>query len=396
MFSNLISHISQMSGSVVRKDNMSHRLLLDLVEKNKGKSIIFSPYSINYIMMMAYRGMDGKTKEEFENIYELDSSNSYDVVDNFIELDKTLQHDDLQSTNAKFVEQTYSNQFLSEFNDFLDKSKFEVHMCNFAENPMNEVKKINDWVSDKTHKLIPFVLEELNNDTKLVLVNTLYLKMDWLYKFDRSYERDFTKYDGSIEKVQMMYGRKIVDTKYFEDDDVQVVSLPYCKLNPNFDPNNYNTYVPSDYHSNGYSMHVVLPKNKGDNTLYDINSYIGRMELEETNVIMPEFETEFLIILNETFKNMGLKSLFNKGECDLGNMIQNSKDLFVSQIIHKAKIICNTKGTEAAAATAMVMERFCATIETKKPKEFIADHAFQYFIVHDESNTVLFSGVYNS
>jgi len=91
---------------------------------------------------------------------------------------------------------------------FLSKSKFEVHMCDFAGNSSGEVIKINDWVSGKTHKLIPTVLGQLSNDTKLVLVNTLYLKMDWLYKFKESYEHNFTKYNESIEKVKMMCGRK--------------------------------------------------------------------------------------------------------------------------------------------------------------------------------------------
>jgi len=188
---------------------------------------------------------------------------------------------------------------------------------------------------------------------------------------------------------------KKVGTKYFEDNDVQVVSLPYCKFNPNLDHNNYETSVPSDYESNGYSMYIVLPKIKGNDTLYNVDSYLGRMEIEETIVTIPEFETEFSVVLNDTFKNMGLESLFRPDTCDLGNMIQNPKDLFVSQIIHKAKIVCDTKGTEAAAVTVMVMENCCASIETKKTKEFIADHAFQYFIVHDKSDTILFSGVYN-
>lgn len=367
-------------------NSISYQLLDSFLNDNNWDSVVFSPYSINHIMMMVYKGTAGKTSEEFEKVYGINSQTSDKLINDMIDYNKSIQYSDLQSANAEFVDKEYSAEILPEFASFFEKAEFEIKLCDFKDDLNVEKNKINQWVKNKTHDMIPSVIDHLDHNTKIVLVNVLYFKMDWFYEFDSSvYSYNFLKSDGSICNVDMMGERNCNETDYYEDNDVQIISLPYCK------------HGLADVLANGYSMYVILPKNDHNKKLYNIELYFGKLAGQYVEVRLPKFETEFDINLNDKFLNMGLSTLFNPNECDFGNMVNknnNYNNLYVSKIIHKAKISCDTKGTEAVAVTcAQADEEDC--IDFFDIKSFTADHTFQYHIVHDITNTILFSGVYN-
>ena len=360
----------------VNKLNM--KLMSELLDFNK--SVVFSPYSINYVMSIAYMGLDGVTKKEFEKVHELFSGDNSSLVYDMVNFDNDIQSDELISSNAQFLEGTYEDHITSEFDDLLEECDFELQICDFKKNPEGERTKINTWVAENTQNLIQNLLQPgtVDNLTKLVLVNTLYMKMEWYHKFSSAISRSFTQIDGNSVNVELMTAKKTNSYSYYEDDNVQVVLLPY--MTPN--------------RQHGYSFGIILPRSTADRTLRNIHDYLDKVYMTSVDVTIPKFTTEHEISLVKTYQNLGMKTLFKPYECNFGKLT-TLNDLYVSEIAHKAKIIVDEEGTEAAAATAIALARNFCFMPKDDPKIFRADHTFQYFIIHNQSNTVLFTGVYN-
>ena len=373
--------------SVAKVNNkVGHKLFENIFNNNTESSFAFSPYSINYVMYMAYQGFDGITKKEFEGVYGLDESENNKLFTDFVEFDKSIQHEELKSANAQFLEKTYRSSIIPSFIEKLKKSKFTFVISNFKENYDNERQIINTWVKNNTNGLIKDLLQEgtINPQTRVVLVNTLYLKMKWYIPFDFYGGDIFTRANNAVEKMVQREYMYLDNTsvRYFENEQFQTISIPY------------KSHLDA-FKKNGYSFVIILPKNDDEfNKLYKYEDVANKFAIYTAYVKLPKFTTEFDLDLTSTYEELGLLTAFNEGECDFGNLTSKN-DLFISAIIHKAKIIVDEEGTEAAATTAILCdEEFC--MEFSEPdKKFIANHTFQYHIVHDDSNTVLFSGIYN-
>jgi serpin B len=359
-------------------NNTFHDKLFAEIFEQKADSFVFSPYSINYIMTMVYQGMDEQTKKEFENVYILPNIN-YKLINDFITFDQLINHEDLKTANAQFVDESYTSTIKKDFLLAMDKAKFSFNMCDFKHKSQVEREKINTWISKQTNNLIPNMLskDSIDSNTRIVLVNTLYLKMNWYYPFKSSIGYDFKKLDNSIINVNMMNMKASVKLNYYEDEIMQMVLLPYMSKSSI---------------SGNFSMGIFLCKQQFD-IITNITHFVNKANNENVNVKIPKFETEFDIELNNIYKKLGMNTLFDEDTCNL-NRMTNANDLYVSKIIHKAKIIVDEKGTEACAVTAIEMLRK-SKMREKPSKSFIADQAFQYFIMHDQTKTILFSGVFN-
>ena len=249
-------------------------------------------------------------------------------------------------------------------------------MSDFVNSASKEKQIINTWVDGKTNHLIPELLSDdiLNEDTKMVIVNTLYLKMKWQYPFEKYSSRPFKMIDGVTVLLPTMKHEKAINLKYFSNNNIEMVSLPYRQKS-----------------NDHYSM-TILCCNKQFKPVANITNLFGRMTTQSVIVTMPKFTTDFSVELSDAYKKLGLTSIFND-TCDLSKMT-TANNLKVNKIIHKAKIIVDEDGTEAAAATAVAMMNQ-AMVQPKAFINFVVDRAFQYSISHDESKTILFSGVYN-
>jgi len=369
----------------VELNNGFHEKMFNKLFDEKRDSMVYSPYSVNFIMTMLYRGMDGETREEFERVYGLhrDSGN---LIQDFVKFDRTIQHKNLMSANAIFVDNQYRQHIKKDYLDRIsDAARFSLKGCDFRGNHEEERDRINEWVSNNTNGLIEDLLanNSLSEETKSVLVNTLYLKMKWSYPFSRSFERDFTRLDGTTKKVDMMAMDHDEYMQYYENDSLQMLMMPYRM---------------ESSRGSQFSMGIVLPRKGQEFSLTstsDVEDMIGKVQFhrESVNVHVPKFTTEFSVDLVDMYKEFGMETLFDDFNCNLGRLTSKN-DLVVSNIIHKAKIIVDETGTEAAAATAVEM---CLgeSASIKEPKDFIANRTFQYFIVHNQTKTILFSGVYN-
>lgn len=369
----------------VELNNNFHEKMFNKLFDEKRDSMVYSPYSINFIMTMLYRGMDGETREEFERVYGLDRD-SGNLIQNFVKFDRKIQHKHLMSANAIFVDGQYKENIRKDYLDRIsDAVRFTLKDCDFQGNHEQEREMINEWVSNNTNGLIKDLLSDnsLSEDTRSVLVNTLYLKMRWVNPFSRSVERDFTRLDGTTKKVDMMVMDDEEYMQYYENDSLQMLMMPYR----------------TESQSAGqFSMGIILPREGQEFNLTstsDVEDMVGKSQFhrELVNVQVPKFTTEFSVELVDMYKEFGMKTLFDDFKCNL-RRLTSENDLVVNKIIHKAKIIVDEMGTEAAAATAVEM---ClgAAASIKGPKDFIANRTFQYFIIHNQTKTILFSGVYN-
>jgi serpin B len=171
---------------------------------------------------------------------------------------------------------------------------------------------------------------------------------------------------------------KLVDTEnsynYTETNDMQILELPYA--------------------GDDISMLIMLPKDNDVQTLIknidDTKLSVWKDSMYETNldIYLPKFKVETEYLLNEYLNNLGMEIPFTSS-ADFSGM-NGVRELFISKVVHKAYIDVNEEGTEAAAATAVIMERF----SIGEPEEIIfdCDHPFVYLIQHKQTGTILFMG----
>lgn len=348
-------------------DNIYHTDMINDF-KTTEESFVFSPYSVNFLMALLYNGMDGISKQEFETVFQPANN----ILKIYKEINNSLLNDGIKIVTSIYGEQSYLTAIKPEFMKHVKSVHAKLKICDFINNGENERKKINLVIKNDTNDLITELLQPnmITIDTCMILVNTIYLKMKWLHPFSESYNVNFKQLNNKSKQIKLMKMKKKININYFEDECIQAISLPY---------------------TGNYSMIISLPKNDFK-SVNNIKNLIPKFKKELCHVKIPKFTTEFIIELNKIMKNAGLKSLFNN-DCNL-NMMMDNCNLNISTIVQKAKIIVDELGTEAAAATAIMLRKYCAGKSTDA-KIFTADKTFQYYIIHDDSKSVLFTGVFN-
>uniref|UniRef100_A0A0P5HWD4 Serine protease inhibitor serpin n=1 Tax=Daphnia magna TaxID=35525 RepID=A0A0P5HWD4_9CRUS len=243
--------------------------------------------------------------------------------------------------------------------------------------------KINQWVEEFTQQKIKDLLPEgsVNDLTRLVLVNAIYFKGNWMRKFDSSLTLIEPFYLGSKDNrkdVNMMHIDAEFRTGFIESLDARLLELPYV--------------------GRKLSMFIVLP-NKMDG-LPELEAKLHETSLDDSNVEMrsaklhvsiPKFKLEADVKLKDILINMGMSDIFDEKSADFSG-ISGEKDLYVSNIFHKSFIDVNEEGSEAAAATGAVMMTRMMMLPVEPPAPFVADHPFYYFIRDNTTKMILFSG----
>ena len=252
--------------------------------------------------------------------------------------------------------------------------------ADFAAQPDAERLKVNKWVEEQTKDKIKELLASgtVDADTRMILVNAIYFKGDWVNAFDKKATKPavFTATDGTKTDAPLMFRKGTFS--FYEGDGVQVLSMPYK--------------------GNDLSMIVALPTKidglpaleaKLDAKIFES----WTKKLSPTNDVMvsfPKFKTETNYSLGKTLIDMGMSNAFDKVAADFGGMHSAPDKLYLSLVVHKAFVDINEEGTEAAAATAVVMSR--APSPVTQTKTFRADHPFVFAIRHNASGAILFLG----
>ena len=228
-------------------------------------------------------------------------------------------------------------------------------------------RRINGWVLERTRDRIREIVNPgmFNPNTTLVLANALHFKAAWQEPFEArvTMEQPFTLASG--EKVSVPFMARTEHFKYADVGGAQAVELPY--------------------EGRRFSMVVILPPAGAAAALPE--GLLAALDGRKVAVLLPRFRFETGLRLDETLAAMGMKSAFGR-DADFSGMT-GGKDLFISAVVHKAMIAVDEKGTEAAAATAAVLEW---KGEAANPVVFRADRPFLFALRDGETGTILFLG----
>ncbi len=356
--------------------------LYEEVAKTEEGNIFFSPNSISTAFAMVYAGSAANTEAEMAKVLHFPTNNKdfHYAFGNYLkQLDKNAKGNiKLRIANRLWGEKTYPFQ-----EDFLNLTKeaYEApfEQVDFIGNPEGQRKAINKWVENKTEDKIKDILKPgvITTDTRLVLANAIYFKGDWLYQFKAKNTKDkkFFLKEGDSFKTPFMNSKG--GLPYFENNLYKMVRLPYK--------------------GDKQSMVVVLPHKTKDLATVEkqmSTSAFATLFYEyrpEVILSLPKFKFDKPLGLNEPLINMGMKEAFEP-RANFSKMTPTN-DLWISAALHKAFIEIDEKGTEAAAATVIVMTTE-STVNSKppQPKEFIADHPFLFYIIDNETKSILFMG----
>ncbi len=358
--------------------NANNQFALDLylkLEDEEG-NIFFSPYSILVALAMTYEGAREKTVEEMQSVFHFPEDEnirrpSFAKIYNL--LNKKNKKYELHTANALWAQKDY--KFLDEYINAIKKYYVgKVTNVDFAKATENARLTINKWVEEQTNNKIkdlipPGVLDAL---TRLVLTNAIYFKGLWVKQFDKkeTREEDFRVSPEETVKVKMMNitGEEF---NYYETEKLQILELLY--------------------EGEDLSMLIILPKENDLKSLKESLSLEKLTELrnslseQQVDVYIPKFKFETKYFMVKTLKEMGMPTAFSM-DADFSGM-DGTKDLFIANVIHQAFIDVNEEGTEAAAATGVVME-----LKAAMPTVFRADHPFIFMIQERETNNILFLG----
>lgn len=348
-----------------------------LKQGEAGKNIFISPFSISTALAMTYTGARGDTESQMAHAlrFSLPQERLHTAFSGLLEDLNSAKGYELAVANRLWGQKDYP--FLKSFLDFIDahyRGGFEE--VDYVDNREESRRIINQWVEAQTKQKIRELLlkEDLKPATRLVLTNAIYFKGGWRAKFDpqKTAPAPFLLENGGTAQASFMTqtGR----FRYFMNDDFEALELPYA--------------------GDRLSMVVLLPQ-KGVK-LEKIESLLSadtlrswRSEMTETEirVFLPRFRTETRFELNGPLAALGMPDAFDENLADFSG-IMGKKDLHISKVIHKAFVDVNEEGTEAAAATAVVMDTKSLRMEI----DFRADRPFVYAIVDGRSGSVLFLG----
>lgn len=352
-----------------------------LVEGDGNNNLFFSPYSISTALAMTYAGARVETEKQMAEVlrFGLPQERLHPA---FGSLEKALNEQgkkgvfELTVANALWGQKGF--RFLDSFIDLVNKNyDAGLNEVDFIKNTEGARQTINRWVEKKTKEKIKDIIKPgvLDAMTRLVLTNAIYFKGKWQYEFDKKDTKDTTFHITATKetKAPMMYIKK--EFKYAERVDLQILEL--------------------GYKGDALSMVVLLPEKvdgisqlEKELTIENLERWLGELRKREVIVYLPRFTFTSEFSLAKLLSAMGMKDAFSLPPADFSRMTGN-KDLFISAILHKAFVEVNEEGTEAAAATAVVMT---TTAMPKQPPTFKADRPFIFMIRDNKSGSILFMG----
>ena len=371
--------------------NLNNRFALDLyqaIAKDSDKeNIFFSPFSVSNSLGMTYLGARGNTSQQMREVMGFDSIDNLEFHRSFRDLNELIsssltQTCTLRSANRVFVMDgvPLSDTFVADTRSYYNMT---AENLDFASERRNAQKTINTWVRDKTAGKIRNLIgrSDLTPLTVLVLVNAVYFKGDWDQPFKRKYTRPamFHLGDKTSVEVPMMYQSGRFPFGFDSVSNCDVIELPY--------------------HGRQVSMVIALPRQTPE-TINGLDSLERQLSPEtfqrwskitqtvyKLDVHLPKFSLKEEIELDSILKSLGMTDLFDIHHADLSGVCQNSsKVLYVSKAKHQAGIVINEEGSEAAAASAIIMSG------RSKGGEVNINRPFLFYIRHNPTQTALFIG----
>lgn len=370
-------------GDLAALVNGNSEFALDLYQeiRDADGNLFFSPYSISLALAMTYAGARGDTTQQMADAlsFTLPQERLHPAF-NALDLALTGQSGGDENFKLNIANSLWGRAGINFNKEFLDVLALNygagMWRLNFQENPEAARIRINDWVSEHTENKINNLIPEgaINPLTALVLTNAIYFKATWEYAFpeDMTENGTFTLLNGAQVTVPMMSWPRGVTIRYAEGDGYQAVELPY--------------------EGTSMSMLILLPaldrfeEFEGALSAERVNEIVENLESQYVLVRIPKFKFEASLGLADTLAEMGMPIAFTP-QADFSG-ITTDCPLWIDKVLHKAFISVDEKGTEAAAATAVIMTLSISP----QPIMVSMDHPFIFLIRDTNTGAVLFLG----
>ena len=342
-------------------------------------NVCFSPYSISTALAMTYGGARGETEKQMAQTlhFNLPPDKLHPA---FAALEANFkavqQKGKVQLTVANSLWPQKGFKFLPDYLALCRKYySTSIKPVDYMEHTEAARKTINDWVTSKTNRKIVELLKPgvLDISNRLVLVNAIYFKGNWDSQFKAGRTENKPFHVSSEKTVTTPLMRQTHDFRYAEFSDKQILELPYV--------------------GGDLSMLVLLPRKldglgdlEAELTAQNLAAWTTNLRSHEVAVSLPKFKITSAFSLKETLAALGMSDAFIYGRADFSGM-DGHEDLFISAVAHKAFVEVNEEGTEAVAATAVMMGAGAAP-----PPAFRADHPFLFLIRDNRSGSILFLG----
>lgn len=314
---------------------------------DRTSNLFFSPHSVSAALSLAYLGAHGETATQMASALGYPSGDGEDTTRALMAL--AVSEDDrirLSAANSVWVQRGYRllDEYLRKVGGMARETDFRASKAASDE--------INAWIAEHTSDLIRDLVPPgaLGALTRLVLANAIHFKGAWATAFDKRLTRkmDFHNLDGSVSQVDTMFARK-VKIGHVAHEEYEAGYLPYG--------------------DGSMGMLVVIPNDFADFTvsLDGARLLAIRREMrraEEVDLGLPRFRSESTLGLSGNMAALGMVDAFDDGRADFSG-ISGERDLVISAILHKALVDVSEEGTEAAAATAVVM-RYCCMVRTPR------------------------------
>jgi serpin B len=347
-------------------------------------NLFFSPYSISTALAMTYAGARGNTEAQMARVLHFGKNqpglhSSFGALQRQLNQARKQKGIELSVANALWAQQ--GHPFLPAFlNIGKDQYQANLNLADFQTHAEAARREINGWVAQKTKDKIQDILPPGSLDalTRLVLANAIYFKGVWAEPFPKAETSPQPFHLTADHQTDAPLMHHLDEVKYMETDDFQALELPY--------------------RGNLLSMVILLPRQiDGCRQLEDrltpalLSDSLARMKKQKVDIFLPRLKMESSFALNDTLARMGMSDAFDDLKADFSGM-DGTRRLFISGVFHKAWVEVNEEGTEAAAAT-IVMVAGHAMEKPPPPRPvFRADHPFIFCIRDTRSGSLLFLG----
>ena len=381
---NPAQNIAPPAALVQASNHFAFDLYGQLSRDKKDQNLFYSPTSISLALGMTSAGARGETAKQMAGVlhWQGESAALHSGMNTWIRqlnaIDKGQEYE-LRVANRLWAQQGY--KFLDPFLKITrDQYQAALGQVNFQTQTEPARQTINRWVEQQTAGKIQNLLPQgaIEARTKLVLTNAIYFKGNWQEPFKKTATRDLDFAVTSSENKRVPMMQKTDRYQFARLDGLKVLQMPYT--------------------GGQLSMVAVLPDDvDGLSKVADSLSpqtwkqWTSALASTKVSVRLPRFKMTSEFSLNRALSELGMPLAFEEGSADFSGM-NGQHDLFISAALHKAFVDVNEEGTEAAAATGIVIAPTSAVVEPTKPEEFHADHPFLFAIVDNRAGSVLFLG----
>jgi len=347
-------------------------------------NLFFSPESISTAFAMAYAGARGQTAAQMQHVFHFSLAPTrlhpaMGVL--FNAMNAPHKGYELRVADGLWAQQdaNFLSSYLKLTNDDYGAG---FHRVDFKSSPEAVRATINQWVEKQTNNKIQNLLGPgvLTPATRLVLTNAIYFKGDWLNTFGKAETQNQEFHSSSSQYVMAPLMHRTGSYSYYDGGSFQMLDLPY--------------------EGNELSMVVLLPKQidglpalEKSLTATSTAAWLDKLEPADKVILtFPRFTMTQQFELSSALSVLGMSQAFSNA-ADFSGMT-GKPDFTISAAIHKAYIDVNEQGTEAAAATSIVMRATAARVPLPEPPPIVfrADHPFLFFIREKQSGAILFMG----